>query len=67
MLLTYEMTLEFKYTIIEFLIVKGCMLPKLDEIHNFYALRLKENYYYIATCRVTPLQNCFQAFRGQKL
>ena len=53
--------------IVYFLLVRGCMLPKLDEIHSFQTLRLKENYFFVATCRVTPFQNCFQAFRGQKL
>ena len=43
------------------------MLPKLDEIHDFQTLKLKGNYYYIVTPRVTLFQNCSQALRGQKL
>ena len=42
------------------------MLPKLNEIHNFYTLQLKENYFFVVTCKVTTVQNFFQALEGQK-
>ena len=42
------------------------MLPNLDEIHDFWTLKLKENYYKVA-CRVNRLINWFQALGGQKL
>ena len=29
--------------------------------------KMKENYFYAITCRVTPVQNSFQALGGQKL
>ena len=47
------------------LLAKGCMLPKLIEIYGFQTLKLIKNYYYIVTCRVTPLQNYFEAQEGQ--
>ena len=41
------------------------MLPK-QKIHNFWTLKLKENYFYGVTCRVTPVQNSFPALGDQK-
>ena len=42
------------------------MLSKQNEIYNFWTLKLKENYFYVVSCRVTPVQNSFQALGGQK-
>ena len=53
--------------IIHYFFVTGCMLPRLDEIHIFQALKMKENYYYIVTCRVTPSPKLLSHSRRSKL
>ena len=52
--------------IVNHLVVRACILPKLDEIHNLQALKLKEHYHFVFSYKVDPFPKLLSGFMRPK-